>query len=404
MPYPWRQKLSSAALWILPAFNSLNDSAIAALAATDLVNENYSDAAVKLTYISIITLFSYTQSISFSGKATVNNAKETYKIISTRKIPENWPQITKNQEITALSVAALATVGSAFGDCCGGYFFISQIPSDYRFKDKIRMGAWKGLAGVTGAVVGMTTILTEGIGTYKTLRGYFSGEKRTYTNVVSKWVCRIIGYPIAFVGACEISIESHASMKSLLKPKTPSGKYAILIPCLPKGVGDFVFGGDRCIEAIDSFFGKLEQGWPTKTEGVAFILSAGFATFVANPRRYLTTNLLNTHATSLPFPMPDWAIQTLSYGVCTRDAIVQTYTLYPAFYVLTKKISKSLLDTYHYARFFCRRAPNLPEAKHRLLLDPPNDVLITIQAENDAASSASSPLTQSTSLTLSPKH
>jgi hypothetical protein len=339
MPSTWRRKCLDVMVWVFPVFNAFYESAVGAMAAKDFVDEKYDDAVTKLAILSTVTIFSYAQSIRFSGRKTVDGVKEA---VGIRQLPADWPEITKRQEAIAIAVASVVMLSSTTSDFYGGLYFVSEAPKDYNFEKDINLDYWMLLAYFTGVIAGVTSMLTEGIGFYKIMRGKFAGETVVYANRVSQGLCYAFGYPITILAAGENMMEAFAPMKDRLSPKTTLQKYGIMIACSPKLPSDFYFAGKECRDAIDAFVGKLAQGCPTFSEAAAFTLSSGAAFLVVLPQPYLTKDLMNDPSTSLPFTSPDILTQSLSYGVTLRDGIVQTRTLYPLFHSFTNAIDRTI--------------------------------------------------------------
>jgi hypothetical protein len=363
MPSIWRQRCLDVSVWIFPVFNAFYETAVSAMAAKDFVDEKYTDAATKLAILGIVTVFSYAQSIKFSGQKTVDGVKETIGIIGERKLPDDWPTISRRQEVTAITLATVVLISATAADFFGGDYFVSQTPEDYGFDKKIDPKLWDDFAILTGVIAGMTTVFTEGIGFYKILRGKFAGEEVIYANTASRYICYLLGYPISMLGAAENLMEAYASIKDKLSPTTTLQKYGVMIACAPKLPSDFYFSGKECRDAIDALVGKLSEGLPKASEAAAFTLSSGVAVLVVLPQPFLTKDLMNDPATSLPFTSPEIVTQSLSYGVALRDGIVQTRTLYPLFHAVTRAIDKNIRACLTHAKNYMNpTVPDLTEA------------------------------------------
>ena len=365
MPSTWPRKCLDVMVWVFPVFNAFYESAVSAMAAKDFVDEKYDDAMTKLAILSTVTVFSYAQSIRFSGRKTVDGVKEAFGIIAHRQLPEDWPAISKREEAISIVISSIVMLSATTSDFYGGLYFVSEAPKDYDFEDSINLTYWNLLSYLTGVIAGVTSTLTEGIGFYKMMRGKFAGEQVIYVNRTSQVLCYILGYPISLLAAAENTMEAFAPMKDRLSPRTTLQKYGIMAVCSPKFPSDFYFAGKECRDAIDAFVGKLSQGCPTISEVAAFTLSSSAAFLVVQPQPYLTKDLINDPSTSLPFTSPDILTQSLSYGVTLRDGIVQTRTLYPLFHSFTKAIDRGI-------RYSANKVSNcvssaLPELEEPLL-------------------------------------
>jgi hypothetical protein len=364
-----RQQFLDASIWIFPGFNALYDTAFSLMAAKDFVDEKYTDPATKFSILGVSSVFSYAQSIKFNGQKTVDGIKEAFSIIATRKFPESWPTITKNQEIIAVTLATIVTLSATAADYFGADYSVTQAPKDYDFDDKIDMRYWAILATFTGVVAGLTSTFTEGIGFYRILRGKFAGEEVVYYNHVSKALCYLLGYPISILGAAENMMEAYASMKDRLSPGTLPQKYGVMAACSPKLLSDFYFAGKECRDAIDAFVGKMYEGVPTASEVAAFGLSGAAAYLVMMPQPYLTRDLISDPSTSLPFTSPTLLTESLSYGVSLRDGIVQTRTLYPLFHKVTNAIDGKIRSGINYLKSWCYPPQNADATESLLTQD-----------------------------------
>jgi len=349
-PRSWYYKAANVMLWALPIINATYETAVVAMAVRDMEQEDNSNS---FGLLAAISTFAFLQSLVFNGPPTVDGFKETVSICRSRKKPANWPTISKRKEIAAVMLAGTITSFAACTDFFSGYYFIDETPYDYGFANQVNLDGWSTLSTCTGVIAAFTTVFTEGISTYKTTRTQFAGEVIPYANTISKYSVKLLGYPLAIAGIAENLIEAYASMKTKLSPVSDLQKYGVMAISMPKSFSDLFFSGKRGIKAIDEFVGKLSQGCPAGTEVIAFFLAAGAACLVIIPQHSLTTTLLTSPETALPFSPPDIIIKILSWAVTLRSGVLRTQTLYPLFLYLSEAIEAKARATLTQLNDYC---------------------------------------------------
>ncbi|MDR3491805.1 MAG: hypothetical protein P4M12_07180 [Gammaproteobacteria bacterium] len=384
LPTRWYHSLGTALLWAMPIANALCDTAVMAMAVKDM-EEDESGSIESTLILAGISLFTFIQSVSLSGPSTVKSFKETVAICKTKKIPDDineWPVLSKNREITSICLASTITMMAGAADFAASYYFIDQAPDDYGFADKINPTPWKIFSICMGSITAFTTVFTEGISTYKFIRRKLSSHIFENPHPHRKLLSKIIGYPLAIVGASENVVEAYASIKNSLSPSTTPIKYTLLFACSPKGVTDFCFSGKISVHAIECFFEKIQHQKPDRKEVVALLLALGTSILVMSPQPALTNALMTDTQTSLPFDSPRALILTLSWGVMLRDGIVQAYTLYPLSHQSVKWLTSKTSSITQYL-FPTSSRPN-PDLERALLAQEPtqqsiqNDLIIDI--------------------------
>ncbi|GEM_PF-7116010 len=386
-PTRWRDRVGTALLWAMPIATALCDTAVMAMAMKDM-EENNTDTVTVFALLSGISLFTFIQSMALSGPSTVGSFKETVKMCRERKLPDDkkeWPDISKNQEIASVCLAGSITLFATAADFAASYYFISKTPDDYSFTDKINLVPWMVFSVCMGSVNAFTTIFTEGTSTYKLIRQKISNQSLDNPHPHRKLISKIIGYPIAILGAVENAIEAYSSIKNSLALSTTIAKYGTLVACAPKGFSDFCFAGIICVNAIEASLERMYHGKPEKQEVIALLIALGTSVLVVSPQPALTAALMTDPRTSLPFDSPQALTLSLGYGVLLRDGIVQAYTLYPLCYGSTKWLEKQMRQLLHYLSECCLKPKS--DLEESLLTEEP----INQSLQNDWVVNISSP-------------
>jgi hypothetical protein len=368
------KKLGHVLLWTMPTANAIADTAtvIVAINAMDSAPGSQSTLHYKLK-VSSIGLITLAQSLALNGQPTVTSFYETIALLRQRAIP--GPELSRCKEVSALSLGLMITLCAASCDFAASYFFVQQSSEKVPvLLNLLTIEKWHAIAISVGSISAFTTIFTEGMDTYKSIRGTLLHNHYTYQSRIAQSICYLIGYPICILASAENMYEAYGAMKDIFNPRDTAIKLGMLAFSLPKSVSDFNFASVRTIYAIDKLIGRVTDLRPTLTEIITMILSIAAAIFVVAPQLSLTANMLKDPDTSLPFETGDVTSISLGYGVTLRDGLVQTYTLYPVFYQLTHHLHQ--LFAYLLMKLSCREnelmeaaSPNIELQSNTVLKD-----------------------------------
>src|SRR3990167_8231943 len=208
-------------------------------------------------FIAAVTASNFCAELSIDSRFTVEGIEYSYKILKKRKLPIDWPVLSKTKEAIAVTSSTLMGTYAAFCDSILSYDFVYQLPGRYAFTSHVNMTGWKALSGITAGFVGIGRLTGEGMATYRITRNILAGVKPEYSNTVSRYLSPTAGCALGVLGSCCDAVMTCTGMYDVFNITAMSTKITLGALSTVNGVTDYCMNGTFVIECLDTFFGSF---------------------------------------------------------------------------------------------------------------------------------------------------
>lgn len=349
-------------LWAIPCINGVNQMAQTSMS---LTKANFS-----LSILMALSMLSFATSMVMTGRFTIDGIQETYEILKNREIPDDWPELSKRKRKLAIGMGALVAAYVVLTDSILSYYYIDSLPEEYKFQKKVNE-YWKILCVFIASITGITTAFGEGIETIIAMQELLGDNELTYTNKLNKFLSLTIGISSGFFGAVQDSIFSFRGMKTVFSINSLP-KIAIIASLSSfNGIADFSLNGRFNIKNINRFIDSFYQDRPNIKNILAFMLSAGMASFMAFVIKNLSRKFWDDISSDFEiesYTTINTIADVVSYGAATNEFIVDTGAFYPVSYFIITKIENAFNHVYEkISNLFYKPQPIDPEEQKLLL-------------------------------------
>ncbi|MBX3709832.1 MAG: hypothetical protein KIT56_04940 [Gammaproteobacteria bacterium] len=366
---------------------------VALTEAADIGRSLYTSDTTSLYIVLTASIAAFVSSLGLTGETTIENFNETCDTIKNRALPHDWPKLPKNKEIAAIGLSILPAVWGPISEGMQAYFFVSGIPSEYQFSNKVNPNLWSAISGGIATGAGLTTTLTESAEMYKVVREKLAGTSTPYQNTISRFVSPWFGGSLGALKSLQDSIQGYIAIKSIFNISSTSGKVLIGLPSLVNTVPNFCFAGMFNINALDEFFGYTQQSIQNrKVETIkiaAFSISLGIAVYLAYWKTALNKSFYHDVTSDFGLEadvVPEQAYEALTWAMFVQESMQATAALFQPTHNLlhgvTSKISQGCQSIY---RFFCPPSTDKVDEKKPLLEEEP----VLLSDEEEARTSPS---------------
>lgn len=339
----------------------------------------------------------FLSSIGLTGETTKKNFDLSCDIIKHRKLPNDWPKLSRGKEAIAVSLVIIPAVWGPIAKSMQAYYFMDALPSEYNFEQNINLIGWAVGSSLVAFGAGATDILTNDAEMYKIVRERLAGQHTPYSNKFSKIVSPWLGGTLGLMNAAQDSMQSYIAIKTIFDVTSVHGRIMIAVPSALNMVPSFSFDGMYSINAMDDLFGYLQQRRLEPTKMLAFSMSAALAVYLAFLKRGLNLSFYSDVTKDFgadPNNVPAQVFESLSWAMFVQDSVQGTATLYEPMYGLITRVSNKVASAGRCLfGFFCASRDNAPEdhlearAEERdVEQGPPSERTPLLSASRSAAS------------------
>jgi hypothetical protein len=226
--------------------------------------------------------------VGLNKEWTVPGANLTLDCIRNRRLPTDWPQLSRNKQWAGFALCGLYSY-AVFADAIATAYFIDIMPEIYHFESKINANAWKVWAYSAGIVASLATFCSETLDTAKLTWELLNGEfGAKMPQGWQEWLALVLGLPIGLAGSLADSITMYFAVGKQFAIQNYNSQLALfIINGFLNTFPDFIFNGRRAIiEPLEKFLKKISNG-VTCTEALIFIPVTAFSLLVAEGFRHL---------------------------------------------------------------------------------------------------------------------
>jgi hypothetical protein len=339
----------------------------------------------------------FLSSIGLTGETTKKNFDVSCDIIKKRKLPADWPKLSRGKEALAIAIVVVPAVWGPIAKSMQAYYFMDALPAEYNFENKISILGWAVGSSLVAFGAGATDILTNDAEMYKVVREKLAGHSNPYSNKFSKIVSPWLGGTLGLMNAAQDSIQSYIAIKTIFNVTSVQGRIIIGVPSALNMIPTFSFDGMFSINAMDELFGYLQKRKFEPTKILAFSMSVTLAVYLAFLKRGLNISFYGDVTKDFgldPANLPAEIFETLSWAMFVQDSVQGTATLYEPMHGLVTRIGNKVASAGRCMfGLFCSSHDSDPE--DRPAHPSARDVEQGTQEENrpllSASSSAASP-------------
>lgn len=321
------------ALYALPIINAGNDASQIAMGLAASSNA--------LKYSATGLAFSY--GVWMHAKFMLKGFNNTITFVKERRLPENWPNISRKKLYIAGSISVGISLYVVISDVAETYFYVQDVPKDFGFEKSISAKGWYVPVGISMASAALATVFGESLETFQAISELLSSGSMQYTNKFSKYAGLGAMYALAPAGAVYDALSGYMGMRAILGNvfgiQTMASAYTLGILSLANGGSDFALNGRFNRDQIDAVVKYYyEHKGFNGNDIFAFLLSAAASGILTYACKLLTDIFIDNLIEEFHLNMPEVTApigMAMSLWIAANNIVSYTASFVPMMHSLT---------------------------------------------------------------------
>lgn len=246
-----------------------------------------------------------------------SSSQQFCEIIRTGDLPHHWPKLSNRGKYTTVSLSITLTALIAATECISFSYATEEL------------GFSAELSYTLGTLAAFAS-LTSWPQICELLFELFASQHKPYHNKASEWVCKLIGFPLAFLSTAQIITDCYFPIVDEFNIEKNTVKWGVFALSTLSAANYLATYSKMGIAAIDDFIGKISAGCcPAAEEVFSFLTSVFGSAILADLSRARILSFLLSPEIALPFTLYDFMIDLLAWCSALYGGNISAYNAYP---------------------------------------------------------------------------